>query len=452
VAGLTDMEELLGRVSQPDIKSYLREAFVCYGAGAYRACIVLTANALFEDLRQKTRAVASANSDAKEISEAIEKLAADQKVFETTLVERLASKGILSKALADRLKQIIAHRNKAAHPSGVHASAEEARWVFFEAIDKFLSEPVLSANQMVDHLMSKLTDENYFPDTSIHNITNIAREEVDQLHPLAYPYLVTKTVELLASADATVNKNARFFLSGCARIKNEDLRASLSARFVKVKASDKTLRDPLMSVMSNDPGLYAIADGNTKLRLATLFTSAVPDKVATTSMRHPLTLLGNFAAELDEAVILPGLKAFVDAVIATFYATPGIGKLLKTDGIIREMTLKAILDHAGSNDFDIANRFAKAAPGLDEGLAAKLRDREAFQVIAAIAKAAEDGAYSARNVRRQKFETVPELKAKAELYLAAKPKGATTILTDLGLETTGKAFTTDHLTVEDDDF
>lgn len=57
MAGLTDMEELLGRVTRPDIKNYLREAFVCYGAGAYRACIVLTANALFEDLRQKTKAV-----------------------------------------------------------------------------------------------------------------------------------------------------------------------------------------------------------------------------------------------------------------------------------------------------------------------------------------------------------------------------------------------------------
>ena len=75
MAGLTDMEELLGRVSNPEINSYLREAFVCYGAGAYRACIVLTANALFEDLRQKTKAVASINADAKAISAEIEKLA-----------------------------------------------------------------------------------------------------------------------------------------------------------------------------------------------------------------------------------------------------------------------------------------------------------------------------------------------------------------------------------------
>ena len=222
MAGLTDMEELLGRVSNPEINSYLREAFVCYGAGAYRACIVLTANALFEDIRQKTKAVASINADAKAISAEIEKLASEQKVFETTLVERLAAKGILSKTQGDRLKQITGHRNKAAHPSGVHASAEEARWVFFEAIDKYLSQPVLNANQMVDHIMVKLGDGNYFPDTSISNISDITREEVEHLHPLAFPYLVVKLVNVVDSGDATAQKNARFFLSGCAKLKNDD--------------------------------------------------------------------------------------------------------------------------------------------------------------------------------------------------------------------------------------
>jgi hypothetical protein len=55
LVGLTDMEELVATVPEKDIASYLREAFVCYGAGAYRGCIVLTHIALFEGLRQKLR-------------------------------------------------------------------------------------------------------------------------------------------------------------------------------------------------------------------------------------------------------------------------------------------------------------------------------------------------------------------------------------------------------------
>ena len=140
--GLTDMEELLARVQNAKIVDYLREALACYGAGAYHACIVLAYIEVFEDIRQKTMALKNVSSAAKSISASIEKLAVGQKPFENEFVDRLASKDLISELQEQRLKQIIDHRNKAAHPSGVHASAEEARFVYFEAIDKF-SQPVL---------------------------------------------------------------------------------------------------------------------------------------------------------------------------------------------------------------------------------------------------------------------------------------------------------------------
>jgi len=454
MAGLTDMEELLGRVSNPEINSYLREAFVCYGAGAYRACIVLTANALFEDLRQKTKAVASINADAKAISAEIEKLASEQKVFETTLVERLAAKGILSKTQGDRLKQITGHRNKAAHPSGVHASAEEARWVFFEAIDKYLSQPVLNANQMVDHIMVKLGDGNYFPDTSISNISDITREEVEHLHPLAFPYLVVKLVNVVDSGDATAQKNARFFLSGCAKLKNDDLRAAIGAHLVKPKASNKDFQSAIMSVVSADPVLFTEADPTTKLRLNTLFSEAVAEKAPRpnpTSLRHPVVLLGNLVAALKPTEILPALEKFVDATIDGFYSNPGIVKALKKPGDVRDKVLESILERAGSGDFDTANKFAKAAPDLDEALAVELDDKEALQVVVAIARAARYGAFSAKSINNNKFNGLPELKGKALKYLAAKPKASATLLKAGGLDETAAEFVEDHLTEDDDD-
>jgi pimeloyl-ACP methyl ester carboxylesterase len=42
VAGLTDMEELIASVNDKDVANYLREALACYGAGAHRACVVLS--------------------------------------------------------------------------------------------------------------------------------------------------------------------------------------------------------------------------------------------------------------------------------------------------------------------------------------------------------------------------------------------------------------------------
>ena len=454
MAGLTDMEELLGRVTKPEINSYLREAFVCYGAGAYRACIVLTANALFEDLRQKTKAVASINADAKAISTEIEKLASEQKVFETTLVERLSAKGILSKTQGDRLKQITAHRNKAAHPSGVHASAEEARWVFFEAVDKYLSQPVLNANQMVDHIMVKLGDGNYFPVTSISNITDIAKEEVDHLHPLAFPYLIVKLVELVDSGDSTEQKNARFFLSGCAKLKNDDLCAAIGAHLVKPKASNKDFHSAIMSVVSADPALFTQADATTKLRLNTLFGDAVAEKAPRpnpTSLRHPVVLLGNLVAALKPTEVLPALEKFVDATIDVYYSNPGIVRAMKKPGEVRDKVLEKLLERAGCGDFDTANKFAKAAPDLDEALAQELDDKEALQVVIAIARAASYGAFSAKSVINNKFNSLPDIKAKALKYLTAKPKSSATLLKAAGLDEKATEFVESHLTEDDDD-
>ncbi|WP_426039977.1 hypothetical protein [Brevundimonas sp. DC300-4] len=62
-SGLTDMEELLERVVGAEIKSFMKEALVCYGAGAHRACIVLSFIAVFEDLRQKVRIASGLNPD-----------------------------------------------------------------------------------------------------------------------------------------------------------------------------------------------------------------------------------------------------------------------------------------------------------------------------------------------------------------------------------------------------
>ena len=78
---ITDMEDLITTVKDKDISDYLREAYRCYGASAYRACIVTTNIALFDGLRQKINALAPVSSVCKEIADEINPLANGQKVF-----------------------------------------------------------------------------------------------------------------------------------------------------------------------------------------------------------------------------------------------------------------------------------------------------------------------------------------------------------------------------------
>ena len=89
MAGLMDMEELLARISNPDVVGYMREATKCYGAGAYRGCIVLSYIALFDDMRAKLSQLSTINKTARSVHTEVEKRANDQDVFESFMwIER----------------------------------------------------------------------------------------------------------------------------------------------------------------------------------------------------------------------------------------------------------------------------------------------------------------------------------------------------------------------------
>ena len=118
--GLTDMEEMLSRIQNKQIADYMREALGCYSAGAYRACVVLSYIAVFDDLRQKLEQLAAVSAAAKEIFREVQTRANDQQVFESRMIESLKSHSLISEGEGFGLEQIRVLRNKAAHPSGLH--------------------------------------------------------------------------------------------------------------------------------------------------------------------------------------------------------------------------------------------------------------------------------------------------------------------------------------------
>jgi hypothetical protein len=128
MTALADMEELLASISNRLMVDYMREALTCYGAGAYRG-----------DIRLKFAELARVNSTAKALWQEVEKRSGAQEVFESYMADQLLKSALLTKAEHKQLEIIRDIRNRAAHPSGVHAKAEEARYVYRTVIDAFLS-------------------------------------------------------------------------------------------------------------------------------------------------------------------------------------------------------------------------------------------------------------------------------------------------------------------------
>ena len=80
---LADMEELLASISNKDMVDYMREALICYGASAYRGCIVMSYLALFDDLKLKLGELAKINGLAKTIWQEVERRSGNQEIFES---------------------------------------------------------------------------------------------------------------------------------------------------------------------------------------------------------------------------------------------------------------------------------------------------------------------------------------------------------------------------------
>ena len=217
---LHDMEELVNSIQSNKIKEYMKEALSCYMASAYRACIVLTYISLFDDIVTKLGELGKVNRKAKRIHDEAEKRMEAQDIYEKYLIDQLQSHSLLPSLDMAFLEILRVLRNKSAHPSGHNASAEEARFIFFEAINRFLSKPILTTTQLVDDILSRLDGEYFFPSTDIGSITSVVMKELENIHYSTYPYLVNKFLEKTSSPNSEVARNADFFLTGLASIKD----------------------------------------------------------------------------------------------------------------------------------------------------------------------------------------------------------------------------------------
>ena len=249
LAHLTDMEELLASIPGVDVRDYMREAMNCYMAGAYRGSLVLSYIALFDDLLAKLGELANVNATAKTIFFEATKKKADQDVYEGFLIDQLTSKNLITGLDSSFLTILRTLRHKSAHPSGHKPSPEEARFIFFEVVYRFLSKPILSTVHLVDDVVARLKNTNFFPSTTISDIRNVVRDEIALIHDEALPQLVSKIVTAINSVDAATRNNASLFLIGLSKLDTVAGNSALQSKLIGPKVDDDLYHDLLIQVL-----------------------------------------------------------------------------------------------------------------------------------------------------------------------------------------------------------
>jgi len=427
MAGLTDMEELLERIENKASVDYMREAIRCYHASAYRGCIVLSYIALFDDLAEKLQELAKTNKTAKKIAKDVKQRQDDQQIFETYMVDQLKSAKLLTEADASTLEQVRVCRNKSAHPSGTHASAEEARFVFFEAIDKFLSKKLLLTNQAVDALVGRLPNSNFFPTNDIKETKAIVENELAGLAEASFPYLVDQLVQACVSSDQTTERNAQRFIVGLAYLRSDAFTKEIKKRLVKAKADDPNYHKVIIRAGSANATILDGHDKPTIIRLCALLEEAVENtksSVAVTQFSHPVYLLGSMIELLGVDKVEDTFDDVAHKIMRKYRYTGSLAKVLADAPKLRQAWLVELKANAGSSNFDSANRFAKNAPDLDDQFPDLMQPKDAFELIVAVCEAAETGAFTAIDLRSGKFSAVPNLTDMALKYVDKKSVAA----------------------------
>jgi hypothetical protein len=421
------MEELLSTIPSVAIRDYMREAMSCYMAGAYRGSIVLSYIALFDDVLTKLGELAKVNSDAKVIFLEASKRKNDQDVYESYLMDQLLAKSLLSGLDVAFLTTLRTLRNKSAHPSGHVPSPEEARFIFYETVSRFLSRPILSTTHLVDELMSRLNNANFFPAPMSSEFKLVVNEETTHLHPAAIPQLVTKLVSAVVSADATTAKNSGFFIIGLALQDSPDADSSIKAKLLDAKASDAQYADVILQVLSANGKLFSGISPTCSTRIRALLSLQIDktsEEVSETKLIHPVTTLNSIARHMTETEFVAIFSAQIQKVFDKRPYSAGVVKLVSTRPLVFGMYFPKILANARSSDFGPANAFSDAADRLDAPLATLATPEQAFQLIVAVLEAADWNAFSAKAIVQSRFAETPCLREKAIEYITSRQAAA----------------------------
>ena len=425
------MEELLARIVDQTIANYMKEALSCYMSGAYRGCIILSYLALFDDISKKLSEVAKINSKAQEIYKKVKERQDGQEVYETFLVDQLKSNKIISELEASTLNLIKERRNKAAHPSGHNPSAEEARFVFSEVINKFLSRPTLTTTELAEEILTRIGNTNFFPSTNIDDIESIVSNEIENIHQSAFPYLINKIVEITATAKGDKKNNAFYFLNGLARKNDDSINDVLVKYYIDKKIDDNNYSKNIFSIISSNPLLFEKLKSNSKQRLKKIINDQIeniPIGLPVTRLSHPNIFFRSLSNCFDSQRLIKELPAQIKTYIEHFPYSSILPSIVSEDENLRAIYINELLKRAASSQFNTANSFIENIVNIEEDLTKIIDGEEALEIILSIIRSAEHGAFSSIDMRNEKFKSIKKIKAKTNDFLKESQQQAKGII------------------------
>jgi hypothetical protein len=172
--GVVDLEELLNKIYDSEIKKLMKEVVDCYNIGAYRAAIILTWNVVLYDSYKKAKYLAENFEDnqARDIVSKIEtnlrngNIKREWDLIEKYIYEKFEMIDDIEYEKLDFIKRL---RNMSAHLSMYNIkekyfipTAEDARMCIRNAVEIILSQPPILNKKAIEYVFNDVLS-SYFP-------------------------------------------------------------------------------------------------------------------------------------------------------------------------------------------------------------------------------------------------------------------------------------------------
>lgn len=422
MSGLQDLEALSLKVKNPNVRILLKEAIACYNASAYRACIILSFNALIDDLLIKIDIMKSVNKNAKSVFEVIQQLIKEQKSFENTFIELLKKYELFDELDEELCKTLQGFRHKSAHPSGYNPTAEAARFVLVEVVNRFLSKESLLTSSRIDKLLSDVVESNFFINSDVKHRSQIMKSEIADIHEDAYPQLINRLYKSYIKDKELPYLSAIFAL---ARINNPTICNMIMKYVIKNNISKKGHEVLFTGIITTMPQYFNDIDDITAEKLIKNLNTQIKNmnkNLKNNAIINPFNSIlhiFNKTSNILYQKAIDLLPKLIEHNERLCYFMKNIDKSpnsMARDAYIKLYSL--LINEIKSNKIEKSEAICKVILEDDMQSFKKINDQRAFELINAILLNKSNSQYIS-NIISNKFNQITYLKDKAKKHFDA---------------------------------
>ena len=269
------IEHLYEQARENPHSDYLAEAVRCFNAKAYRACIIMTSNAVFSYMREYMQELGRlAGGEARLVTAAVNEAVSASKSYEGALLTALMEKDALSVDDRLALREILDKRNTAAHPSGSSATRDDAYYVFKKAVERFLSKKPQLPGIAVEQLLDDIEHKAFFVDYTLDDVARTVADAMRTIDPSTYPRLLGKLRKTIETEGGNPEANSLIFLCGLAKLDLATVNTQIHRSFFeKQRGFDPDGDAFLIDLCFAWPGFLSMTVGEQRYRLDDMFAN-----------------------------------------------------------------------------------------------------------------------------------------------------------------------------------